>query len=145
MFNNYYYVSEDVIVAFPDLEKSKPFKSGYDFDKDCNYYIAKINDFSEIEEFYNNGESLDNFFAYELVDSHVDLKYTDFYEDTDDGVGFDVVIEFDFEEIENHNGVLSAIEETLSLTKEQNIAYVFWKLSNKHNINPIEMANKYFQ
>ena len=135
MIENYYYVSEDVIVAFPELEKSEPFKSGYKFDEYCNYYIAKIEDFDSIEEYYNSGKALDNFFAYEIVDSNVSLEYEDFDENKNEVLTPDIISEY--------NGILSAIEETLGLTKERNVAYVFYKLSEQYKLNPIEFVNKY--
>lgn len=132
---NYYYVSEEVINAFPELEKSKPFKSGYGFDKYKNYYVAIINDFSVIEEYYNKNKTKD-FFAYEIVDSLVSLTYYDCLDEDEEQ------LELCLEDL-NDYGVLNAIENTLDLTKEKNVAYVFYKLSQKYNLNPIELANKF--
>ena len=100
MYNNYYYVSDEVIVAFPDLEKSKPFKSGYNFDKKSDYFVSKINDFGLIEDYFNNkGNDLKNFFAYKIEDSSVSLFYEDIFDDD--------YLELKSKDIKDFKGLLS--------------------------------------
>lgn len=138
MYKDYYYISEQVYKCFPDLKVSKPIKSGY-VNKEI-YYIAHIPEFGIIKEFYLSNKP-DNFFAFELEDSHVKLDYM-YLDFDDDDNEIEEKREFGFKEIKEL-GFLPSIEECLGLTKEINIAYLLYKLCAKHKINPIDLPDRF--
>jgi hypothetical protein len=67
MNKSYFLCSEEVINVFPEVEHSKPFKSGYNFELNENYYVGLL-DFSEVEKYYNNHDQLiEDFWCRECV------------------------------------------------------------------------------
>jgi hypothetical protein len=119
----YFFCSESVIGHFKPFEVSKPFKSGYDWDKD-NYYIAWLN-FEECEKFYK-----------EVLKEETDFFLWEFCPGTMD------VSNISMRSAKN-SGLLSEIEEKIGLTVERNIAMTIHNLSQKHNCTPVELINKY--
>jgi len=130
----YYFVSEGIVQAFSELEKSEPFKGTIG----GNFYVAVIDDFDKVKEFVE-GDKKESHFAYQLVDSAVSLLYDVVDYDAEDN-------EIQTEAVLNKNaceewGLLEAIEYELGLTKEINIAYALYKLAKNENVNPIEFVN----
>ena len=58
--NSYYLCSEGVFNLFPQFEYSKPFKSGYGFDVNNNFYIAYLDDnqYKAIENYYDQNNKM---------------------------------------------------------------------------------------
>lgn len=119
--DSYFLCSENVIKSFPKAKKSRPFKSGYDYDKDDNYYIVLI-DFKEVESFYNKNYDLLDFWVRECIDSLVDISC------------------FEKGRLTNAN-LFSEIQNQLELTTETNVAYTLFKLSESEGVNPIDFIN----
>ena len=119
----YFLCSQKVIEHFKNAEKSKPFKSGYRFERDVNYYVAKLN-FNEVEKYFNSIEDLDvDFWCRECVDGSMGIKK--------------IRITY-----AKKNGLFREIEEKINLTTEKNLAMVIKNLSNKYGLNPIEFIDK---
>lgn len=135
---DFYVCSEAVVKAFPELVKSNPFKSGYDYDKDKNYYIVIVPDFEPIESYYNTLNPSD-FWIYEIVDSQIILGESQSGEDEDVDEFFEDPISVD--ECKKM-GLFSAIQYYVGVTKEQNIAYAIFKICERDGLDPIEFANK---
>lgn len=132
MYKNYYYISKEVLDVFTELEHSKV------FDSVNNTMVAKIDDFSKIEHYFNNNKT-NNFFAYEIVDSLVSLHYEGVdYDDDDNEIESNCFFD---KNVINDWGLVNGIEQELGLSKEQNIAYVIYKLCEHYKENPIEFAN----
>lgn len=131
----YYYVSEGIVKAFPDLEKSKSFE--WSFGKLC--YVVVIPDFSIIEEYVKSCKDDEVLFAYQCVDSLVDLTYDAVdYDEHDNEIEILTTLNID---TCKEWGLITAIEQELSISKEQNIAYVIYKLAEQENVSPIDLIN----
>lgn len=65
----YYLCSAIVVDLNPSFIKSKPFKSGYSFDKKENYYIIYISDedFDNLNNQYNSLDESLNFWICECI------------------------------------------------------------------------------
>ena len=124
----YFLCSKKVIDAFPEAKHSKPFKSGYNFENDFEYYVALF-DFNEVEKYYkDNIEPINNdvyidFWCRECVAGQMDVSKI-----TLKGA--------------RQKGLFVEIEEKIGLTKENNLAMTIYNLSKKYNCNPIEFINK---
>lgn len=120
---NYYLCSEAVVAHFKPFEVSKPFKSGYDWDKD-NYYVAWLN-FEECEKFYKEVlKERTNFFLRECVTGTMDVSTISMRS-------------------AKKLGLLTEIEEKISITAYKNIAMTIHNISQKHKCTPVELINKY--
>ncbi len=127
----YYLCSEEVVKHFSELEKSEPFKSGYDSDDDLYYVIATKN-FKEISDYhdkiiepYNEVSRLPlNFFLREVCESTLDAS--------------NITLR-----LCKQVGIFKAVEQVLNLTKETNIAFAIYGLTIKYScMTPIELINK---
>ena len=107
MYKNYYYVSKAVVDVFPELEHSKV------FDSFNNTMVAKIDDLSKIEHYFNNNET-NNFFAYEIVDSLVSLHYEGVdYDDDENEIESNCFFD---KNVINDWGLVNGIEQELILS-----------------------------
>lgn len=128
---SYFLCSEYVVECFPSLIKSKPFKSGFEYDNECNYYIIILNcdEYKEIEGYYNNIDSIKetnlyvNFWLREILAGTMDVK----------GITLKSV---------KKNGLFKEIYNILNLTNTKNLALTIFNLSEKFNCTPIEFINK---
>ena len=121
---NYFLCSKSVIDIFPTLNKSKFFKSGYEYDK-SSYCVACV-DFNAVVDYYNrsviNGDT--DFICREVVSGTMDVSKISI-------AGIKI------------NGLFLEIEKVIGLTSEGNIAMTINELSRKYNCNPIEFTNKF--
>jgi hypothetical protein len=127
----YYLCSEEVVKHFPDLKKSLPFKSGYEWDKN-NYFIIETTDFAPVNKYFNeviapyNEKSncpLD-FWLRQVCPSQLDAGV----------ITLKQCRQF---------GIFQAIENELDLTNGTNRAFAIFSLSKKFNCkNPIEFIRK---
>lgn len=119
----YFVCSEAIIKAFPDVKKSKSFKSGYDWEDD-NYYVALL-DFDQVEKHYNSlsEESQDEFWCRECVPGQMDVSKI-----TISGA--------------KKYGLFREIEMKIGLTSEHNRAMTIHNLAERFNCTPIEFINK---
>lgn len=134
---NYYLCSQEVVAAFPELEKSKPFKSGYDYDRDKDYYVVIVDeekDWPKIELHYASGAAFEGFWIWCIEPSQLKLKE----ESVDDDFEEDEITLEDCKSL----GVFCAIEQYVGVTKENNIAYAFYLLAEKYDTTPIGFANQ---
>lgn len=121
----YFLCSKAVIDYFPDVEKSKPFKSGYRFDKGDCYYVAVI-DFPKVDSFYKANEErllLEDFWCRECHAGSMEVDKI-----TIAGC--------------KRNGLFKEIENKIGLTTERNQAMTIYNLSQKYNCTPIEFINR---
>ena len=123
--NSYFLCSQKVIdFAKPEFV-SIPFRSGYSFEKDENYYVAVL-DFDVIESYYNSlsDNEQDDFWLQECTEGLMDVSKvrTKFI---------------------NEHGLLLEIERATGLTTTENRAMVIRNLSEYFGLNPIEFINKY--
>jgi thiol-disulfide isomerase/thioredoxin len=109
----YFLCSKEVINAFPEAEHSKPFSSGYDYEKDEKFYVALL-DFDNIS---------DDFWCRECVPCQMDVSKI-----TLKGA--------------KQKGLFVEIEEKINLTNDINRAMTIYNLAEKYNCNPIEFINK---
>lgn len=125
---SYFLCSEYVVECFPSLIKSKPFKSGFEYDNECNYYVIILtdNEYKEIEDYYNGKVDdcdVDNFWLKEITPGTMDVK----------GITLKGIRE---------HGLFMEIANILDLTTEKNQALSIFNLSEKYNCTPIEFINK---
>ena len=122
--NSYFLCSKKVIEFAKPSIISKPFKSGYSFDLDEDYYIAVI-DFEIVENHYNNlsPEKQEDFWLRELVPGTMDVSTI-----TLKGL--------------KKNGLFQEIEHKVGLTTYKNRAITIYNLCEKYNCTPIEFINK---
>ena len=123
MEKNYFLCSESVVKYFPNEQKSKPFKSGYENDEE-NYYVMLL-DFEEVKSIFSifGTKEKSYFWCRECTLGSIDVsKIT----------------------IKNcrKNGLFAEIENETNLTTERNIAICIYNLSQKYNCTPIEFINK---
>jgi len=127
----YFLCSKEVIKAFPEMEHSKPFRSGYDFELDEDYYIALL-DLDKIEKYYNdnikpNNDDTNNsyidFWCRECVPGQMDVSKI-----TLKGA--------------KTKGLFVEIENKIGLTTGRNEAMTIYNLSEKYKCTPIEFINK---
>lgn len=119
----YFLCSQSVIDHYKPTFVSKWFRSGYKDDE--KYYIALINSFEDIEEYYKEFEdSLDSAFCcWELVSGLMEATNI-----TLSGM--------------KKNGVFVEIQNKIGLTTEKNIAMTLYNISERFNCTPIELINK---
>lgn len=120
MEKRYFLCSELVSDLFPDHNKSKPFKSGYENDSE-NYFVIEINDY---DFFIKSIPKEDNYWCRECCDSFVS-KAPKF-------------IAIDCRTI----GVFKSVEKHWGLTKETNIAYCIFKMASRYKCNPVEFIDR---
>jgi hypothetical protein len=118
---NYFLCSQAVIDHFPNVEHSKPFKSGWMNDND-NYYVA-ILDFDKVQKHYNELSDEIDFWCRECVPGTMDVS------------------KIRLSGAKNH-GLFKEIEIKIGLTTERNRAMTIYELSEKFNCTPIEFINK---
>lgn len=128
----YYLCSGAVIEHFPELEKSKIFKSGYEWDNDSEYYVIATTDYKRIEKYFNeviepfneksNVPDID-FWLRPCCESLIDI----------DGLTKNICKEA---------GVIIAIERKIGLTAERNVAFAIYALAKKYNYSPIQFINR---
>lgn len=117
----YFLCSKAVIDYFPDVEKSKPFKSGWGFDEEDEYYVAVL-DFKAVEVVYNKAAS-ENFWCRECHAGSMEV----------DKITIAAC---------KRNGLFAEIENKIGLTVERNQAMTIYNLSQKYNCTPIEFINR---
>lgn len=127
----YLLCSKPVIDIFTPAVYSKPFKSGYDFDKDEFYFVALL-DCDAVEKYYNE--------IVEPFNEKSDEPDIDFWTRECCAGSMDVTKIT----IKNarKNGLFVEIERKLNLTNEKNRALVIHNLSAKYGLTPIELINK---
>jgi hypothetical protein len=132
MKNEYYLCSSAVIEHFPDLKKSKPFKSGYSFENDEKYYVIETDSHDAIKKYYDSviqpynaksNVSID-FWTREICNSQIDEAKRGCLTKC------------------RQHGVFVAIENLWNLTKENNRAYAIFRMAEYYALNPIEFINK---
>lgn len=121
--NSYYLCSESVFNLFPQFEYSKPFKSGYEYEKNDKFYITYLEDdqYKLIEDYYNQNNP--DYWIVECVPGTISVENL-------------------FIKSIKKNGLFLEIEKVLGLTNESNIAMVIYNLSQKFNCTPINLINK---
>lgn len=121
---NYYLCSQSVIGIMNPVEVSNQFKSGYDYDKEDNYFIAVL-DFEKVEEQYNKlpEEQQYYFWCREIVPGTMDVSNI-----TIEGI--------------KRNGLFKEIELKTGLSTERNQAMVIHNLSKKYNCSPIAFIGR---
>lgn len=126
----YFLCSKAVIDHFPEVEHSKPFKSGYDFEKDDNYYVAVL-DFKKVDKYYKDviepfnekSNVIIDFWCRECIPGSMDVSKITLA-------------------AAKRSGLFVEIENKLNLTAERNKAMTIYNLSKKYNCTPIELINK---
>lgn len=130
---NYYLCSDAVVKHFPELERSKPFISGYDHDKDDVYYIIATYEWEKLFDYYerviapfNEKSNVDDidFWLRECCNSQVDEAPKGCITKC------------------RSNGIFKAIENVWGLTNERNRAYSIYKMSEYYGVTPIEFVNR---
>lgn len=117
----YYLCSEAVIKAFPDAERSKPFKSGYSFDAKTNYYVAVL-DYEKAATYYATLPKENDFWLWECSPGTMDVS-----ELTKAGM--------------KRSGIFAEMENVIGLTKDNNRAMTIRNMADKFGQNPIEFIN----
>jgi hypothetical protein len=127
---SYFLCSKVVIEHFPNNEHSKPFKSGYSYDLEYEYYVALL-DWLEIEKYYK--EVIEPF----NLKSHVEIDF--WCRECAPG-------QIDISKITlssaRKNGLFVEAENKTRLTNEKNRAMIIFNLAEKFNCTPIELINK---
>jgi len=127
----YYLCSEVVNSLFKPFEASKPFQSGYDFDKRRFYYVAWLN-FEEVEKYYN-----------EVVKPHNDRSDNQIDYWCRECSGGTMEVSKISMKSAKKNGLFVEIENKIGLTNSENRAYTIKELSNRYGCTPVELINKY--
>ena len=129
----YYLCSSAVIEHFPDLEKSKPFRSGYDYDKEIFYYVIATYEWEKLFDYYerviapfNEKSNVDDidYWLRECCQSQVDEAQKGCITKC------------------RSNGIFKAIENIWDLTNEKNRSYCIFKMSEYYKLTPIEFVNR---
>ena len=129
----YFLCSSAVIEHFPNLEKSKPFKSGYSFDYEDLYFVIATTDFESIDKYYKE--------VIEPFNEKSNVADIDFWlreccqslmNDAPKGC---------IKKCETY-GIFIAIENVWNLTNEKNRGFAIFKMSEYYGINPIEFVNR---
>lgn len=132
---SFFLCSEAVVQHFPDVIKSKPFKSGYVHEKDDNFYIIHISNqkFDMICEYYNtviepfndnSRHTTIDFWLRECTDSQLEEPSKRCMQSCRD------------------NGVFVTLFDLYGLSNESNQAFGIWKMANMYGLTPIEFINK---
>lgn len=125
----YFLCSAAVIEHFPDAERSIPFKSGYEWDKESIYYILATEDYEKYDKYYHDviepynkksNVSVD-FWLREACDSQVKIQTRPQRPLTQCKI----------------SGVFSAVEILFGLTTEKNIAFAIWRMAEVYGVDPI--------
>jgi hypothetical protein len=113
-----------VVDLMHPTEVSRPFKSGYEFDKKNDYFVAVL-DFEKTEKQYNNlsKEEQEDFYCQECVGGTMDISK--------------LTLKW-----MKKNGLFYEIEMVNSLTTTKNKAMIIHGLSERFNCTPIEFINK---
>lgn len=127
----YHLCSEAVIEHFNPKNVSKPFKSGYEFDKETNYFVAEIN-FEEVDSYYKN--------FIEPYNEKSRVKDIDFWTRRVSSGTMDVT-KITKSGI-NKKGLFVEIENKTGLTNKKNRALCIHNLTNMFGFNnPIDFIN----
>lgn len=120
----YFLCSKKVVDFAKPIDVSKPFKSGYNYDKDDEYFIAVL-DFELCKKHYHklSGDKKEDFWLHELVSGVMNVSKI-----TLTGM--------------KDNGVFLEIEKKIGLTTIKNRAMTIFNLSEKFKCTPIELINK---
>lgn len=121
MGKSYFLCTSDVVNQYPNEKKSKPFKSGWNFDVKSDYYVALL-DFDEVFE-AKIGKLLLEHKCYECTPGQMNISNITIANIKRDGL---------FYEIENK----------LHITTLWNQAMVISNLATKYMCDPIEFINK---
>lgn len=116
--------TELVVKLLKPTEVSKPFKSGYIYDKNINYYIAVLN-YSECKKIYNSLPE-----EQQILFSVIELE-----------PGLIGVSKITLTGM-NKNGIHREITHITCLAKDRHIAMILYNLSKKYDCSPIEFINK---
>lgn len=129
---NYFLCSKAVVEQFKPQEVSKPFKSGYEFEKEEEYFVAQL-DYAKVRRYYKEHvEPVEKetifdgnyFWAREVVPGTMDISKI-----TLKGI--------------RENGLFLELERIVGLTTERNRAMCIFNLTEKFGCkNPIEFINK---
>ena len=132
MICEYYLCTQSVVDFFKPFEVSKPFKSGYSFDSETNYYAVWLHfpeidkQFKEVIEPANSeliaGEEID-FMAFECIAGQMDVSKISLKSAKKDGL-------------------FSHIENVIGLTKDRNRAMTIFNIAQQYGITPVELINK---
>lgn len=129
--STYFLCSKALIEHFPEVEYSKPFKSGYNHDFEDEYYVAILN-WPDIEGYWENIINPYNerskvadidFWCRECVPGQMDVSKITLSEC-------------------RLNGLFVEIEAKIGLTSEKNRAMTIFNLAEKFNCTPIQFINK---
>lgn len=129
----YFLCSAAVIEHFPRLKKSKPFKSGYEYDKDDVYFIVATENFDAIAKYYDE--------VIEPFNEKSTIKDIDFWLRECTNSKVEEAPKGCITKCKEY-GVFGAIENIWNLTNEENRAFCIFRMSEYYGLNPIEFINK---
>lgn len=124
----FHFCGKAVVDFLKPFYVSKPFKSGFQFETNDNYYVVWLN-FEEIEKHYNEvilpDENLDvDFWSRECVPGTMNHS-----------------------KISMRNakkiGLLLEISQKIDITSQRNQAMTICNLSEKYGCNPVQLINRY--
>lgn len=121
---NYFLCSKAVVDFAKPTEVSKPFKSGYQHDKEENYFVAVL-DFDKMEEHYDKltEDEQDKFWLKELTPGLMDVSTLSI-------------------KLMKENGLFFEIERKIGLTSTRNQAMTIHNLSEQFGCSPVEFINR---
>lgn len=121
---DYFLCSKSVIDFAQPNEVSKPFKSGYQYEKEDNYFVAVI-DILKADKHYSTltEDEQDDFWCQECVSGTMDVSKI-----TISGA--------------KKLGLFVEIENKIGLTNIRNRAMVIKNLSEEFNCTPVEFINR---
>lgn len=129
----YYLCSAEVVKHFPDLERSKPFKSGYEHDTEDVYFIIGTYEYEKLFDYYerviapfNEKSNVDDidYWLRECTDSQIDEAPKGCITKC------------------RAYGIFRAIEAVWNLTNEKNRAFAIHKMSEYYGLTSIEFVNR---
>lgn len=133
MKKKFYLCSSAVIEHFQTLERSKPFKSGYDHDKDDVYYVIATENFDTIAKYYD--EVIEPFNQKSTIDD-IDFWLRECADSNVDNAPKGCITKCSIK------GVFRTIENIWNLTSEKNRAFCIFRMSEYYGLTPIEFINK---
>lgn len=125
----YYLCSKAVTEHFPDLEKSKPFTSGYNGDKEEHYIVSTVN-FELIKKYYDEVIEPYNEKSNVSIDFWIRCCCSSLLDASS-------ITKKECREL----GIFVAIENKLNLTNETNRAYAIFSMAETYGNTPIEFIN----
>lgn len=133
MASAYYLCSKSVIEHFPNIVKSKPFQSGFEFEEEDEFYIIETDEFDVIEKYYTN--------VIEPFNEKSNVSDIDFW--------LRECCDSQLEQTKKGSitkcrrlGVFSAISEIWNLTNAKHQAYGIFKMAEYYGLNPIEFIER---